>query len=418
MRPVVAPETAVPRWTSFAHALLPCLLALSPAMAQVRLPELPTTPGVPVEHTVRDARDAAGHTLRGVNDYSRRIDALLRSERRRVDVTPVGDAMQRGEYLALDATTDALARARAAGFTVVRHDADDIAPSIAQLRDTRDRSPARALRVLREAMPDATIEFHHLYLPAAQAAPATANATRSGPAPRLRVGLVDGGIAPGTPALSGIAVHRHGCDGRTVPQRHGTQVAARLAAGATGDLFAADVWCGTRAGGDTLGVIDALRWMARERVAVINLSLVGPDNAALKRTVESLTSRGFLLVAAAGNDGPAAPPRYPAAYPAVIAVGAVDARQRPLPESASGTHLDFCADGVAARDARGTSFAAPIVAHTLARHVAESSVSMPTTNGASQALRMLERLAVDVASPGRDPRCGVGAVSSASMLAR
>lgn len=412
----------MPRWTSFAHALLPCLLALSPAMAQVRLPELPTTqsptlPGIPVEDTVRGARDATDNTLRGLNDYTRRIDALVRSERRRVDVTPAGDAMRRGEYLALDVDVDALARARAAGFTVVRHEADDIAPSIAQLRDTRGRSPARGLRALRDAMPGATIEFHHLYLPAAGVAPTTADARALSTTSRLRMGLIDGGVDPATPALSRIAVHRHGCDGRVVSQRHGTQVAARLAAGAAGDLFTADLWCGARAGGDTLGVIDALRWMARERVPVINLSLVGPDNAALKRTVEALTSRGFLLIAAAGNDGPAAPPRYPAAYPAVIAVGAIDARRRPLPESASGMHLDFCADGVAARDARGTSFAAPIVAHALARHVAESSAVMPTTSGAAQALRMLERLAIDVASPGRDPRCGAGAVSPGASSA-
>lgn len=390
------------RWPPRFHSILPCLLAVSPAMAQVPLPTLPTTtlPGTPIEDTVRGARDAADATLGTVNDYARRIDTLRRREGRRVDVTPAGDAMRRGEYLALDANAEGLVRARAAGFTIVRHEADDIAPSIAQLHDTRNRTPARGLRALRDAMPDATIEFHHLYLPAAGAA--TVSATASSATPTLRIGLVDGGVDAGGPALSRISVHRHGCDGRAIPQRHGTQVAARLVAGAAGDLFAADLWCGTRAGGDTLGVIDALRWMARKRVPVINLSLVGPDNAALKRTVEALASRGVLLVAAAGNDGPAAPPRYPAAYPSVIAVGALDARRRPLPESAAGPHLDFCADGVASRDARGTSFAAPIVSHALARHV--------TATDATQALRMLERDAVDVAAPGRDPRCGLGAI--------
>jgi subtilisin family serine protease len=410
MRAVVAQETVVTRWPPRFHSILPCLLAVSPAMAQVPLPTLPPTtlPGTPVEDTVRSARDAADATLGTLNDYARRIDTLRRREGRRVDVTPAGDAMRRSEYLALDANADGLARARAAGFTIVRHEADDIAPSIAQLRDTRNRTPARGLRALRDAMPDATIEFHHLYLPAAGAA--AASATVSSTAPTLRIGLVDGGVDAGGPAMSRISVHRHGCDGRAIPQRHGTQVAARLVAGAAGDLFAADLWCGARAGGDTLGVIDALRWMARERVPVINLSLVGPDNAALKRTVEALTSRGVLLVAAAGNDGPAAPPRYPAAYPSVIAVGALDARRRPLPESAAGPHLDFCADGVASRDARGTSFAAPIIAHALAIHVAATD--------ATQALRMLERDAVDVAAPGRDPRCGLGAIPGPVAPAR
>ncbi len=387
------------------------MLVLPMARAQVRLPELPSTPSptlpaLPVDDAVRGARGTADGALRGVNDYARRVDALLRAERRRVDVTPAGDAMRRGEYLALDASEDMLARARAAGFDVVRHEADAFAPSIAQLRDTRARAPARGMRALRDAMPGATIEYHHLYLAAAPAA-STDTVTTATPS-RLRVGLVDGGVDGGV-ALSRVSIRRHGCGGRVVPQRHGTQVASRLTAGASGELFAADVWCGTRAGGDTLGVIDALRWLARERVPVINLSLVGPDNAALKRTVDALTSRGFVLVAAAGNDGPAAPPRYPAAYPAVIAVGALDARRRPLPESASGAHLDFCADGIVARDARGTSFAAPIVANAIARDLVD--VATPSPARAAQALRRLERIAVDVAAPGRDARCGTGAIA-------
>lgn len=421
MRPVVAPETLVPRWTLTPHAILACVLALPMARAQVRLPDVPPTqspslPGLPVDDALRDARETTDSALRGVNDYTRRVDALLRSQRRRVDVTPAGDAMRRSEYLALDASEEALARARAAGFEVVRHEADAFAPSIAQLRDARARSPARGMRALREAMPAATIEYHHLYLAAGLAASADATATPAATPSRLRVGLVDGGVDAGSAGLSRVSVRRHGCDGRVVPQRHGTQVASRLAAGASGELFAADVWCGTRAGGDTLGVIDALRWLARERVPVINLSLVGPDNAALKRTVDALTSRGFVLVAAAGNDGPAAPPRYPAAYPAVIAVGALDARQRPLPESASGAHLDFCADGVVGRDARGTSFAAPIVANAIARQLVDATAPSPAR--AAQALRMLERVAVDVASPGRDRRCGAGAIPSASASSR
>ena len=421
MRPVAAPETLVPRWTPIPTAILACMLMLPIARAQVRLPDLPPTqsqalPGLPVDDAARGARKAIDGTLRGVNDYARHVDALLRSERRRVDVTPAGDAMRRGEYLALDASEESLARARAAGFEVVRHEADAFAPSIAQLRDTRARSPARGLRALREAMPGATIEYHHLYLAAGLAASADASTTSAATSSRLRVGLVDGGVDAGSTPLSRVSLRRHGCDGRVVPQRHGTQVASRLVAGASGELFAADVWCGMRAGGDTLGVIDALRWLARERVPVINLSLVGPDNAALKRIVDALTSRGFVLVAAAGNDGPAAPPRYPAAYPAVIAVGALDARRRPLPESASGTHLDFCADGVVARDARGTSFAAPIVANAIARDLVD--VTTPSPARATQALRRLESVAVDVASPGRDVRCGAGAIPAPPMSSR
>jgi len=87
-----------------------------------------------------------------------------------------------------------------------------------------------------------------------------------------------------------------------------------------------------------------------------------------------------VLVAAVGNDGPAAPPLYPASYPGVIGVTAVDRDGQPLPEAARGPQVLFAAPGkdmVSAapgeppyRSVRGTSFAAPIVAGLLAPNLA------------------------------------------------
>ena len=45
----------------------------------------------------------------------------------------------------------------------------------------------------------------------------------------------------------------------------------------------------------------------------MNISLVGPRNALIERAVSAAQRRGVILVAAVGNDGPAAPPLYPAA---------------------------------------------------------------------------------------------------------
>ena len=81
-----------------------------------------------------------------------------------------------------------------------------------------------------------------------------------------------------------------------------------------------------------------------------------------------------MVVAAVGNDGPAAPPAYPASYPSVVAVTGVDGRGRLLPEAGRARHVDFAAPGAdmnAARSdggkgrVRGTSFAAPLVAGRL-----------------------------------------------------
>ena len=109
---------------------------------------------------------------------------------------------------------------------------------------------------------------------------------------------------------------------------------------------------------------------------MINLSLVGPPNQALERMVGALQQRGHLLVAAVGNDGPAAPPLYPASYPGVVGVSAVDRNGKPLPEAARGPQVMFAAPGnnmvsaaigmPAYRAVRGTSFAAPLVAALLA----------------------------------------------------
>ena len=54
----------------------------------------------------------------------------------------------------------------------------------------------------------------------------------------------------------------------------------------------------------------------------------------------------MVIVAAAGNDGLAAPPRYPAAFDFAIAVTAVDAELDAYDRAPRGEHIDFAAPGV------------------------------------------------------------------------
>src|SRR6185437_14064087 len=153
------------------------------------------------------------------------------------------------------------------------------------------------------------------------------------------------------------------------------------------------------------GLVDALAWMAGEGVPVINISLVGPDNPVLARAVQAMIARGHVLVAAVGNDGPAAPPLFPAAYPGVIGVSGVDAHDRVLPEAASGEQVAFCASGVVGHGRnllRGTSFASPIVAH-----LASGLLDAPRPGAAAQAS---QSLVGDARALG--PRCGHGLLSS------
>jgi hypothetical protein len=365
---------------------------------------LPGLPSTPVQH-VNDL-------LRGSLALTRQlqIDTLLRQEPRRVSVDPHGAPILRGEFLAMGLSDVQLAALRKQGFTADKRSADAaLGLDLVVLRDTRGRRAARAMRALQEVAPNVTFAYQHLYLPAGAAAGGgdEVPATRAGATPQ-RVGLIDGGVDPADPALARARIETHGC-GSAVVSPHGTAVAARLVAGDPDTLYAADLWCGDTVGGATSSLVEALAWMARERVAVINISLVGPDNPILARAVQAMVARGHVLVSAVGNDGPAAPPLFPAAYPGVIGVSGVDAHERVLPESGSGDQVAFCASGVvgSGRHAmRGTSFAAPIVARRAAR-----LLDMPRADAAAQVERRLASEAQDLGRPGRDPRYGYGLLS-------
>ena len=209
-------------------------------------------------------------------------------------------------------------------------------------------STRRALKRLRELDPEGQYDYNHLYLGSglpvqAEALPATTPAAPPPePANGLRIGLIDSGVDATHPVLAGAKIVKQGCDGKAFPAPHGTAVASLLVGkgdrfegvipGAT--LYAADIFCG-HGGGSMWLLAIAVDWMAREKVAVVNISLVGAKSILLTGLVRAMASRGFLLVAAVGNDGPTAPPLFPAAYPEVVGVTGVDAKHRVLPEASA-----------------------------------------------------------------------------------
>jgi subtilisin family serine protease len=250
----------------------------------------------------------------------------------------------------------------------------------------------------------------------------TSSGTDTSSGAGTKVGLIDGGVDTSHDVFRDIVIHQHGCSGPPVPEAHGTAVASlmigrssRFHGAAPGsELYAADVYCGLPTGGAVDAVAEALSWLVREHVPVINVSLVGPPNVMLENVVRLVIARGYLIVAAVGNDGPAAPPLYPASYPDVVGVTAVDARERALLEACRGRQVKFAAPGAdmsAANPAqsfaavRGTSFASPIVAGLLAEAVRE-----PDKAGAQRAVADLAARAVDLGAPGPDPVYGFGLV--------
>jgi hypothetical protein len=315
------------------------------------------------------------------------VNKLLRRHRDALEADPRGDPVVRREILAWSPGKAGLAAAEAAGLTVLRERRlDGLDEVVLVLGVPPQADTARLLERLRALDPEGSYDFNHIYTGGGAGAPA-APAAGGAPAPAsaaLSVGLVDSGVDTGHAVFREARIARWGCADVSHPAPHGTAVAALMVGRSSNfrgvapqaRLFAADIYCDSASGGSADKIAAALAWMAKENVGVVNLSIVGPPNQTLERVVAAMVRRGHLLVAAVGNDGPAAAPLYPASYPGVVGVSAVDKRGQVLPEAGRGPQVMFAAPGnnmVSAapgeppfRQVRGTSFAAPIVAAMLA----------------------------------------------------
>lgn len=454
--------------------LAAALITALPASAQVRLPNLPgggRFPGGELLRRTEPLLTSTSQLLAPVDPLrwrERIADQLLRRHPDQLQRNAADELVFIGEVLALPSSAQARQRVLSMdGWERVeetRLDGLDLA--WLRLRASAGTSTAAlAARIaqLRAEDPEGSYDYHHVYVDAGTAAPtegappssrgatatALASATATQPAAsststggnatgsigtegavtgERRVGMIDSGVDAAHPSLRRVALTRQGCAGQARPAAHGTAVASLLVGDSEigfrgalprGRLFAMDVYCegGSQAGGGVQAIAEGFGWLARMRVGVVNISLVGPPNALLRRVVEAAQDKGLLIVAPVGNDGPSAPPLYPAAWPGVIAVTGVDARRRVLVEAGRGPHVAFAAPGtdmVAAEaggrgyaPVRGTSFAAPLVAGLLAARLPSSDRA-----ASSSAFNALAREAIDLGAPGRDDVYGVGLVGA------
>jgi subtilisin family serine protease len=406
------------------------------AQAQLRLPGA-LLPALPTQKLTQTVNQTAANSLEQLSDVRHLLIAgLIRANPRTVAADPHGNPIVRDELLAVSPSAQAMEAALAMGFRIIREQTiEDLDIHLVVLQVPANLRMTKALAKLREADAAGIYDFNHIYTgggvvngtsPATAASPAPASPAPASPVTAVgaRVGLIDSGVDIAHPVFHDAVIHTWGCQHRALASSHGTAVASLLAGQAGGfrgvlvkaELFAADVYCGEPTGGAVDALAAAFSWLAQQHVAVINMSLVGPDNAALAQIVRALSARGYVLVAAVGNDGPAAPPLYPASYPHVIGVTAVDAHRRALIEAARGKQVMFAAQGadMAAADAggrysavRGTSFAAPIVAALLAE-----TISVPDVSAGEAAVEELARRAIDLGPPGRDLTYGFGLVGA------
>ena len=248
---------------------------------------------------------------------------------------------------------------------------------------------------------------------------------------------------------------------------HGTHVAGTIAEsthnhiGTAGIAYAAKIMpvrvLDADGAGDTVAIARGLRYAAKRRVAVINLSLEFDSSVRasqipdIVRAIRYAHKRGVMIVAAAGNQA-ASITAYPARARHVTAVAATTVRGCQADYSNSGFDIDVTAPGGGTdaanvdtpHDARvcrpdqpgpyiyqqtftsgvrsfglpggyeGTSMAAPHVSGVAALVIATHRLGMRPTPAAVE--RHLEQTARDLGRPGFDPRYGHGLLDAAAAL--
>lgn len=192
--------------------------------------------------------------------------------------------------------------------------------------------------------------------------------------------------------------------------------------------------------GSARAIAAGLRFAADHGAQVANLSIAGPaPSRVLHDAVRYAARKGMTIVAAAGNDGRSRV-SWPAAYPEVIAVGAVGKNLRRASYSNFGAALDLVApggagadvptgfgprDGVLGQTLKGgpatfcyclsasTSAAAAEVSAVAALLIASGGATTPAAVRAA-----LRRGARDLGAPGRDDIYGAGLVQAKTSLDR
>lgn len=390
---------------------------------------LPRLPGPALPPVVNRATGALGQGVGAAVGQARQIvDTVGRPPLPNAfEADARGARVVRGEVLAVSPSAAGLAAAQQLNFQILRQEnLGGLNIGITVLRPPPGMSVTDALAALRMADPAGTYDYNHIYDPSADAGVSIAAAGPAGSgdidARSVRIGMVDGGVDVRHPDLRKVKIVTANLPGTgaSPASEHGTAVASVIA-GCGGEIrgvlpcaaiYAADVYGGVATGGSAEAVARGIAWVAAQGVPVINVSLVGPANALLETVTRAVLARGHVIVAAVGNDGPATPIEFPAAYDGVIAATSVNAAHQIQIDANQGPQVAFAAVGVdvpaaipdkAHKKFTGTSFAAPVVAAWFALKLAHADAA-----AAAAVYRDLQKQAIDLGDPGRDPVFGWG----------
>lgn len=247
----------------------------------------------------------------------------------------------------------------------------------------------------------------------------------------VRVAVLDSGVEPGHPALSGaVREHRNFTTDYTPydTNGHGTHVAGILAgrSGVTGVAPKAEILSfkvlNNNGAGSLQHVAQAIDASIEAKAHIIVMSLGCPVSVDyLQQACTRACAAGLAVVCAAGNDGGSV--NYPAAYDCVVAVGAVDMDGHVCEFSCRGKEIAVAAPGFQITSSwlggryatlSGTSMAAPFVAGVLALHAGQCG----SGRLADSVYEILRTTSTDAGAAGRDGEYGWGLINPTSLIGK
>lgn len=349
-----------------------------------------------------------------------------------------GNEVEPNQVLIISRARRLSAQVRSLGFTLLEEvELDSLQSNLLVLRTPRGMELDAAIGLLRQRFPRATIDKNHRLNPSGAGTSPQSDYSKKmigwGKVPltcgaKLRLGMVDGLPDVTHPLLKGQRVYTKAFirDGLPAVMDHSTSIASILVGkpyrkhpggllpGAT--LYAGGIFRrmpdGSRKG-SLLAFFKALNWMAKQRVAVVNVSLVTANNKVMQKILQQVVKNGQVLVASASNKGPRAKTPYPAGYRQVISVTAIDRKWQVFHKASHGEFLDFAAPGVDLVLTRckgfakrsGTSYSTPFITGLAAILIQSGNPPDPDL------LRgKLRRYALDLGRKGHDPVYGYGVV--------
>jgi hypothetical protein len=335
-----------------------------------------------------------------------------------VENDEAGNPYREGELVVMSDDAGLVSRAQSLGFGIIeQRPLESIGAVVARLRRPEGVTSNQALELLRTSEPASASGYNYLYratgkvpVDQQQDVPAPLSPVKHERNKTTSIGLIDGFSAD---TIGAWKVER--LVDKPAMAGHGDAVAgivlrdlANAYSAEPDRLILLDVMRGQTGKGaaDVAALVFAFDRLVTARVGVVNLSLAGPDHPALQRAVSQSLKSGMVVVAAVGNEGPAAPPAFPAAYDGVIGVSAVDSSGKPYLYSGRGAHVDIAALGFEVSPTAkggelvGTSYAAP--------HVTAMIAGEQKRRKGGSLDSLLAEFAEDAGAPGRDPIYGLG----------